>query len=182
MNYRQPIAYRHAQDLMISFHEHGPCLYGLTTEDIQWLCFFGNSQQVWQRASTGHSWLFISQAVSENSAIINMVVFSDGLLLLPLDIDPVRRLLDQVLMSMVDNLFEGLSPCINLFLPTVFFSPFVKRCLEFRSVQSPCLASTRSWVWPPTQKWKTKQNNPVCLVFSISLLQCPFNLQTPLFS
>lgn len=71
---------------------------------------------------------------SENSAIINMVVLSDGLLLLPLAIDPVLRLLDQMLMSMVDNLSEGPSSCINLLLPTVFFSHFVKRCLEFGSV------------------------------------------------
>lgn len=45
MNYRQPAAYRHAQDLMTCFGEHGPS-YHLTTEDVQWLCFFGSSQQV----------------------------------------------------------------------------------------------------------------------------------------
>lgn len=45
MNHRQPIAYRHAQDLLSCFCEHGTCSYCLTTEGIQWLCFSGNSQQ-----------------------------------------------------------------------------------------------------------------------------------------
>lgn len=46
MSYRQSIAYKPAQDRMICFCEHGPCSYCLTTEDVQELCFFSNSQQV----------------------------------------------------------------------------------------------------------------------------------------